>query len=59
MPDLFPHVFRVIVDDIYQYKEICEVLLDYPKIGGDDIKYFVKMPLEIFFMTILMCISED
>ena len=25
-----------------QYKETCEVLLDYPKIGGDDIKYYVK-----------------
>ena len=24
-----------------QYKETCEVLLDYPKIGGEDIKYFV------------------
>ena len=26
----------------YQYKETCEVLLDYPKIGGANIKYFVK-----------------
>ena len=26
----------------YHYKETCEVLLDYPKIGGEDIKYFVK-----------------
>ena len=25
-----------------QYKETCEVLLDYPKIGGEDIKDFVK-----------------
>ena len=25
-----------------QYKETCEVLLDYPKIAGEDIKYFVK-----------------
>ena len=25
-----------------QYKETCEVLLDYPKIGGEDIKYFIK-----------------
>ena len=24
------------------YKETCEVLLDHPKIGGEDIKYFVK-----------------
>ena len=26
---------------LYQYKETCEVLLDYKKIGGGDIKYFV------------------
>ena len=26
----------------YQYKENCESLLDYPKIGGEDIKYFKK-----------------
>ena len=25
-----------------QYTETCEVLLDYPKIGGDDIEYFAK-----------------
>ena len=25
-----------------QYIETCEVLLDYPKIGGEDIKYFAK-----------------
>ena len=26
----------------YQHKETCEVLLDYPKIGGEDKEYFVK-----------------
>ena len=26
----------------YQYKETCEVLLDYPKSGGENIKYFVR-----------------
>ena len=26
----------------YQYKETCELLLDHPKIGGDNIKDFVK-----------------
>ena len=25
-----------------QYKETCEVFLDYPKIGGGDIKDYVK-----------------
>ena len=25
-----------------QYKETFEVLLDYSKVGGEDIKYFVK-----------------
>ena len=27
---------------ISQYKESCEVLLDYPKIGGENIKEFTK-----------------
>ena len=27
---------------LYQYKETCEVILDYPKTGGDNIKYSVK-----------------
>ena len=26
----------------FQYKETCEVLLDYPKIGGDNIKSIIK-----------------
>ena len=26
-----------------QYTETCEVLLDYPKIGGDNIKDFAKL----------------
>ena len=25
-----------------KYKETCEVLLDYPNIGGEDIKYYFK-----------------
>ena len=25
-----------------QYKETCEVLLDYPKIGGDDVEDYAK-----------------
>ena len=25
-----------------QYKETCEILLDYPKIGGEDMKYYVR-----------------
>ena len=29
-----------------QYKEICEVLLDYPKIGGENIKEFSKKAIE-------------
>ena len=29
-----------------QYKETCEVLLYYPKIGGDNIKYFVKKAIK-------------
>ena len=32
----------------FNYKEHCEVLLDYPKIGGYNIKEFAKSPLGIF-----------
>ena len=35
--DLFSYLGRVTGDDISQYKETCEVFLDYPKIGGGDI----------------------
>ena len=27
---------------ISQYKVTCEVIIDYPKIGGDDIEYYSK-----------------
>ena len=37
-----------------QYKETGEVLLDYPKKGGGDIKEFAKRMLGIFCMPILM-----
>ena len=57
-PDLFSHIFRIAGNDISQYTETCEVLLDYPKIGGEDIKYFSKMPLGIFCMQILMYTAE-
>ena len=29
----------------YQYRETCEVLLDYPKIGGDDVKDYSKQAI--------------
>ena len=29
----------------YQYKETCEVLLYYPIIGGENIKYFAKQSI--------------
>ena len=41
-----------------QYKENYEVLLYYPTIVENNIKEFGKMLLGIFFMPILMCISE-
>ena len=42
-----------------QYRETCEVLLDYPKIGGDDvIEDYAKMPSETFCMLILMYTAE-
>ena len=43
----------------HRYKETCEVLQDYPKIGVDNIKSFVKRPLGIFLIPTLMCIAED
>ena len=43
-----------------QYKETCEVLLDYPKIGGGDIiEDYAKKPSGIFCMKTLMYIAED
>ena len=44
-PDLLPHICRITGDDIYQYKETYEVLLDYPNIGGENIKEFGKMAI--------------
>ena len=32
-----------------QYTETCEVLLDYPKIVGEDIKYFAKKAIRNIF----------
>ena len=29
----------------HQYRETCEVLLDYPKTGGDDVKDYVKQAI--------------
>ena len=41
------------------YKETCEVLLDYPRIGGDDIiEDYAKRPQGIFCMQILMYKAE-
>ena len=44
---LHSHIYFLILIEspgmiFYQYKETCEVLIDYPKIGREDIKYFVK-----------------
>ena len=33
-----------------RYIETCELLLDYPRIGGEDVKYFAKRLLGIFCM---------
>ena len=35
--------FMELLDIVFsQYKEICEVVLDSPRIGGDDIKYYIR-----------------
>ena len=42
------------------YRKNCEVRLDYPKIGGDDvIEDYEKRLSETFFTLILMYIAED
>ena len=41
------------------YTETCEVIIHYPKIGGDDIEDYAKRPLLIFCMQILMYTVED
>ena len=42
-----------------QCAETCEVILYYPKIGGDDIEDYAKIPLGISCMQILMYTAED
>ena len=41
-----------------KYKETCEVLPDYPKIGGENIRDFVKNSIRNLCMPTLMYISE-
>ena len=52
--------FIDLLDMIFsQYRETCEVLLDYPKIGGDEvIKDYAKMLSETFCMQTLMYTSK-
>ena len=53
-------IFVESLDMIFsQYIETCEVIIDYPKIGGDDIEDYTKRPLGIFCMLILMYTEED
>ena len=42
-----------------QYRETCEIFLDYPKIGGDDVEDYAKRLSEIFFMQTFMYTAED
>ena len=53
--------FRTFVESLEmifsQYTETCEVIIYYPKIGGDDIEDYAKRPLGIFCMQILMYTS--
>ena len=43
-----------------QYTETCEVLLDFPKIGGDDIiEDYVKEDIGNIFMQTLIYTAED
>ena len=40
-----------------KYTETCEVIIDDPKIGGENITEFAKKPFGIFCMQILMYIA--
>ena len=51
MPDLFSHICRITGEDFSQHKETCEVLLDYPIIGGGNIKYFAKKSISNILHT--------
>ena len=42
-----------------QYRETCEVLIDYPKIGGDDVKDYEKQAIRDLCIIIVMYIAED
>ena len=55
--DLFPHIFTV--DDIYQYKETCEVFLDDPKTEGDNIDFFSKKAIRNLLHANFEYIPED
>ena len=52
--------FIDLLDIIFsQYRETCEVILDYPKIGGDDvIEDYSKRLSETFCVKTLMYTSE-
>ena len=41
-----------------QYTETCEVITDYPKIGGDDIEDYFKNDIRNLCMQILMYTAE-
>ena len=44
----------------FSYRETCEVLLDYPKMGGGEmLRIRQNRPLETFCMPIVMCTSGD
>ena len=50
---LQPHIFSLTFVEspeiiFSQYKETCEVLLDYPKIGGENVKEFAKNAIRNF-----------
>ena len=42
MPDLFSHICRITGDDIFKKHRTCEIIIDYPTIGGDDIEDYAK-----------------
>ena len=58
--DLFSHLYWLTWYDFSQYIETCEVLLDYPKMGGGGmLRIMQNRPLENFCMPIVMYTAED
>ena len=53
--DLFSYHYGITGDNSSKYRYPCEVLIDYPKIGGEDTKKYYRK-LGNFYMQTLMSV---